>query len=443
MIMTAIGYLILVATALLAFRHPRVAVYGMVICDNLRPQDPHIRLGFDSVKFSITYFAIGLLTFLLYYKKFRLTSDRFHWSILIMFLAVMNSAIFAPCYDVTLPEIDRYFKMFLQYYLICAMVRDEREMRELFWAIGLTMLVVSLQFMNIKFVTGELPNVPFEGATGDRNEMAMAVNMALPFILILGLTSPKRWVKLACFGMLGPMTVCVFFSGSRGGMLGYGAVMGYTLYRLHHKRWLIVLAVIVGLAGVANLPSTIVMRFATIFTATKKDASTIGRLNAWAAARNIIKDRPLMGAGTGNFLVYFKRYAPDPNDVHVAHSSFYQLMGEQGFPGLLTWIYLVAMCWLVATWLEMRLVRLNRGRWDDARYMLVAIKASWVGYVLCGMFLSQEDMDFFYHLVAMVSRYGVFVGAREAQVYAERKAAQSAAVRTADEQRKLKLAAGY
>ena len=185
------------------------------------------------------------------------------------------------------------------------------------------------------------------------------------------------------------------------------------LYRLHHKRWIIVVGIAVALVGVANMPSEIVQRFSTIGTASKKDASAIGRLNAWGAAKNMARDRPLTGVGPGNFLVWFRRYAPDPNDIHVAHSSFYQLLGEQGYPGVAIWIWLVAMSWLVASWVEVRVARLEKGKWTNTRYYLVMVKSSWVGYVLCGAFLSQEDMDFFYHLLAIVSRYAVFTKRRE------------------------------
>ncbi|MBL8605063.1 MAG: O-antigen ligase family protein [Myxococcales bacterium] len=417
---TALGYLILLITLLVVLlRNPRWAVYGMVVCDNVRPGDEHIGFGMETVRFSISYYAVALGFLLIFYRRYRITSDRFHWTILFMFLSVVNSALHAPCWGPALTQIDNYFKMLLQYYLICAFIRDEKQMRELFWAIGLSMFVVSLAFFYNKFYLG-LGN--WEGATGDRNEMAMAGVMAVPFLFMLGLTSKMRLTKIIAWGTLPFIALMILFSLSRGGMLGLGAVGGYLLYRLHHKRWLVVVGVFSAVVGLLNMPSEVVARFMTIGSASKKDASAIGRLNAWAAARNMAKDRPLWGMGTGNFLVRFRTYAPVPNDIHVAHSSFYQLLGEQGLPGVGIWIYLVFMLWLVTSWCEIRVQRLERGQWTDTRYYLVMLKASWIGYALCGAFLSQEDMDFFYHLLAISSRYTVFIGEREAAVRAERAA---------------------
>ncbi|MFO0646375.1 MAG: O-antigen ligase family protein [Polyangiales bacterium] len=414
----ALGYMILLATIFWALaRNHRWALFGMIACDNIRPGDEHIGFGMESVRFSISYYAVALGLLLVFYRRYRITSDRFHWGVFLMFISVVNSALHAPCYGPAAFQIDNYYKMLMQYYLICAFIRDERESRELYWAIGLSVVTVAIRFCWGKFIGWERN---FEGATGDRNEMAMACVMAVPFMAILGLTTKNIIYRLIAWSTLVPLTLTIGFSLSRGGMLGLIAVGGYILYRLHHKRWIVVVGIAVALVGIANMPSEIVQRFATIGSASKKDASAIGRLNAWGAAKNMARDRPLTGVGSGNFLVWFKRYAPDPNDIHVAHSSFYQLLGEQGYPGVAIWIWLVVMCWMVASWVEVRLVRLEHGAWTNARYYIVMVKASWVGYVLCGAFLSQEDMDFFYHLLAIVSRYTVFVKRREDELRAER-----------------------
>ncbi len=417
----ALGYMILLVTVLYALtRNHRWALFGMIACDNIRPGDEHIGFGMESVRFSITYYIVALALLLVFYRRYRITSDRFHWAVLLMFLSVVNSALHAPCYGPAAFQIDNYYKMLMQYYLICAFIRDERESRELYWAIGLSVVTVAIRFCWGKFIGYERN---FEGATGDRNEMAMACVMAVPFMAILGLTTKHIVYRAIAWATLVPLVLTIGFSLSRGGMLGMIAVGGYILYRLHHKRWLIVVGIAVALVGVANMPSEIVQRFATIGSASKKDASAIGRLNAWGAAKNMARDRPFTGVGSGNFLVWFKRYAPDPNDIHVAHSSFYQLLGEQGYPGVAIWIWLVIMCWMVASWVEVRIVKLEHGAWTNTRYYLVMIKASWVGYVLCGAFLSQEDMDYFYHLLAIVSRFTVFARRREEELRGERQRA--------------------
>ncbi|MBI5514982.1 MAG: O-antigen ligase family protein [Deltaproteobacteria bacterium] len=423
---TLLGWMLLALTAVGSLMNPRLAVYCLVWYDNLRPNDDPMMdiLFWTSIPFSKIYTAVLLFYLLFQYRRFRMTSDTFHWTIALFFFAVVNSALFAPCFGPAIGRVDDYFKLLLQYYFICAFLREEKHLRSLLWANGSVAMSIALYYCYTKFIKG---GRPWEGATGDRNEMAMYMVMVMPMFMIMGLTSTKRFVKLVCFGSLGPLALTILFCGSRGGLLGMGAVMGYMLYRMHHKRWLVVMGVFIALVGLANVPPEIAARFTSIGTASKKDASAIGRINAWGCAKGILRDRPLSGMGVGNFLVDFRRYAPDPEDVHVAHSSFFQLMGDMGYPGLILWIYMVLSLWLVASWLEMRVVRLERGRWTDTRYYLAVVKGGWVGYVLCGSFLSQEDMDLFYHLLAITSRLGFFIGAREVQVRIERREAANAA----------------
>jgi O-antigen ligase len=293
---TGLGYAILLITVLIALvRNPRFAVFGMVACDTIRPGDEFIEFGMETVRFSITYYAVALGLLIVFYKRYRITSDRFHWAILLLFMSVVNSVLHAPCFGPGLVQIDNYYKMLLQYYLICAFMRNDGQLRELFWAISTASSVVAMRFVYGKFHLNERN---FEGATGDRNEMAMTMVMTVPFLFMLGLTTKRMYVRLFAWFWILPLALTVLFSLSRGGMLGLGAVGGYLLYRLHHKRWLVVVGVMVALVGLANLPTEVTARFMTIGRASKTDASAIGRLNAWSAARNMAKDRPLWGMGS-------------------------------------------------------------------------------------------------------------------------------------------------
>ena len=68
-----------------------------------------------------------------------------------------------------------------------------------------------------------------------------------------------------------------------------------------------------------------------------------------------------------------------------------------------------------------------QGSWLDAFSGLYYVVARWYD-PRSGAFLSQEDMDFFYHLLAMTSRYAFFIDAFEKDHYAAR-AAQTATER--------------
>ncbi len=445
-----VGYGVLGVTVLLMFfRGARWGLFGLVWYDHLRLNDQLESddgvgqlLYWEHIPFSLVLTALVLGALVLLAQRYRFTMDRFHWAVLVFFLTALSSSLFAPCFGPAAGRVDDYFKCILQYYVICAFIRDERELRQLFWAEASVMIPVALYFCYTKFVRG---GHLWEGATGDRNEMSMAMVMATPLLIILGFTAKTRLTRTLSWGAIVPMALTVLFDGSRGGMLGLGAVLSYLLFRLRNKRWLIVVALCFLPVGGYFVPPEVVARFTSIGTAAQTDPSAMGRVHAWAVAREILRNRPLTGMGVGNFLVDFKYYARavgnDPEDVHVAHSSFYQIMGDQGYPGLFAWFYLVAMLWLVASWVELRAARMDHGTWTETRYFLVAVKSAWIGYVLCGAFLSQDLNDYFFHLLAITSRYAVFMDRREDVVRGARARAEIAARKAAYDKRMRELAA--
>jgi probable O-glycosylation ligase (exosortase A-associated) len=78
----------------------------------------------------------------------------------------------------------------------------------------------------------------------------------------------------------------------------------------------------------------------------EEDPSAMGRINAWKMAFNLAQDRPFVGGG---FDIYnptvFGRYAPVPDDIHAAHSIYFQMLGEHGFVGLALFLFLWFLVW--------------------------------------------------------------------------------------------------
>ena len=59
----------------------------------------------------------------------------------------------------------------------------------------------------------------------------------------------------------------------------------------------------------------------------------MGRINAWHTAFNLAKDR-VTGGGFDTFQgPTFRKYAPEPENVHAAHSIYFQVLGDHGFIG--------------------------------------------------------------------------------------------------------------
>ena len=172
---------------------------------------------------------------------------------------------------------------------------------------------------------------------------------------------------------------------------------------------LIVFVLLVPL-GIGFMPASWTDRMNTIKTY-EQDASAMGRINAWTNAFNIANDRPLVGGGFELYSVrVFAKYAPDPTDVHAAHSVYFQILGEHGYAGLLIYLSIMISVWLRAN----RVINYGKGKpeFDWAVGMVRAVQVSIVGFSAGGLFVNIGYWELLYYelLIVIVAYRIVFAG---------------------------------
>jgi len=130
------------------------------------------------------------------------------------------------------------------------------------------------------------------------------------------------------------------------------------------------------------------------------DASATGRLNAWWMAWNLAKAN-FFGGG---FMIYtpelFARYAPDPLDVHAAHSIYFMVLGEHGFVGLFLFLLLWFFVWRSAGRLRIQGQQLAQTQWLS--HLGAMCQVSLAGYAVGGAFLSLSYYDLPYNILILV-----------------------------------------
>lgn len=234
------------------------------------------------------------------------------------------------------------------------------------------------------------------------NEIALAIILTIPLMHYVYLTVPpaKRWLR---FGLIGAMVLsaaAALGSQSRGALLGISAMAAFLWWRSDKKGWLGILLFVVGVALIAFMPSSWIERMNTI-ESYQSDGSAMGRINAWMMAFNMANDR----AGTGGgFSIYepplFAKYAPDPTDVHAAHSIYFQVLGEHGWIGLAIWLAIWLFTWRAAAWLRKNGNATDGTLW--CRQLGSMCQVSLVGYAVGGAFLSLAYFDLPYNVMVLV-----------------------------------------
>jgi probable O-glycosylation ligase (exosortase A-associated) len=124
-------------------------------------------------------------------------------------------------------------------------------------------------------------------------------------------------------------------------------------------------------------------------------------------AFNLAKDH-VFGGG---FMVWtaplFQQYAPVPDDVHAAHSIYFQIMGEHGFIGLALFMAVGVSTW----WTSRSLIRTARQhpRFRWAGDLGAMVQVSMIGYGITGAFLSLAYFDLPYNVKVMAALAQHFV----------------------------------
>jgi putative inorganic carbon (hco3(-)) transporter len=193
--------------------------------------------------------------------------------------------------------------------------------------------------------------------------------------------------------------VSVVGSYSRGALVG-GVAMMFFLWCHSQKKAqtaVILLAVVALIAAV--MPSAWFERMDTI-NDYHEDGSAQGRINAWKFAINIASNFP-MGGGYNVFTPrMFQIYAPNPLDYHVAHSIWFQVLGDHGFLGLGLFILLMVFAWRTGTRVRKFCATQPELKWAEnlARMCQVCI----IGFAVSGSFLSLAYFDLYYDIIIIL-----------------------------------------
>ena len=235
----------------------------------------------------------------------------------------------------------------------------------------------------------------------DNNALALAVIMTIPLLAYFYIMSTKRWIRAAIVGSILLCAASALGSYSRGGLLAIIAMSAFLWIKAKGKLWLGLVVVLLGLGFYSFMPSKWEERMDTISTY-EEDGSAQGRIKTWTMLTNLALDRPLVGGGFEPYThEVFRRYLPDYDRTHAAHSIYFQVLGEHGFVGLALFIVFWILTWQLSRRIIKRTKNDPQSKW--AYWLAAMIQVSLIGYFVGGMFLNLAYWDMPYYLmIAMV-----------------------------------------
>jgi putative inorganic carbon (HCO3(-)) transporter len=397
----------------MAFRRPYVAALLWVWIGLMNPH----RLGWGfaySFPFSMISAVVLVISMMANPGKVRFPKGATVF-LLLIFVAWMGiTTLGAIAFDQSMTIYVQTLKVLLMTLVVASVVRTREEI------LGLVVVAVgSVAFFGIKggiftiltggaFLVWGPPSSVIEG----NNELAVALIISVPILYYLSSQVAfirqlpifhrfsEKLIRASIFAAILLCLISALGSHSRGALLAMGAMGMVLWWRSKSKFNVAMVIVMMSLVALYFMPEGWMDRMGTIGTY-DEDSSAMGRINAWTMAINIANDR-IQGAGFETAMpAIYLRYAPNPNLVIVAHSIYFQVLGQHGYIGL----FLYLLFWFLTYSLAGRVTKLSAGRNDLqwANFLASMSKVSLAGFAVGGAFLSLAYWDFpFYFMVILV-----------------------------------------
>lgn len=314
---------------------------------------------------------------------------------------MLVSTTFALYPDRAMILLIKIVKIQLVTFLTLILINDRRKLDQLIWVI-----VVSIGFYSVKggiftLATGGAFRVygPPDSYIQENNALAVAALMIVPlFFYLQHVYRKKLWLRYGLLASAVLTAIAAFGSQSRGALIAIAALAFF--YWLKSQTKLISgIAIILGaIMIIPFMPESWHARMDTIVNY-EQDMSAMQRLNAWQYSINVASDR-LTGGGLQSWhRAAFNRWAPDPSNVHAAHSIYFSVLADHGWPGLIMYVSLLFLTWRSLS----RVIKLTKGDLKASSENMLArmLQVSLIAFMSGGAFLSLAYFDLPWHIIAI------------------------------------------
>jgi probable O-glycosylation ligase (exosortase A-associated) len=407
--------MVLLATVPLILAQPFYGILAWFCISYLNPQN--YTYGF-ALRLPVAYIvAILTLTGMILKRDLRLPRLTLQVALMLVLwfwfvittIAVSSSPLFSHHFANTLEKFEETSKILFMTFVATTLVTDRVRLRWLCICTAGIFAFFAFKATVFSILTGGQFTVygPPSSMISDNNDFALAMDMVLPMFVCLATTESSKKLRRLFQAAFLMGIIAVIFTYSRAGLIGLGVVLLFLVMTSRHK--------VLGLAGAALLvvciveiaPQAWLNRMSTILTATETattketDASAEARLTAWHLATEIAASS-ITGGGFDTWTkTVYEEFGLDPgNTAHVAHSIYFQMLGEHGYIGLLLFLLVLLSGFASCVRLAWR-YRESSGLPWIGQYANMAL-GSLLAFCAAGTFASRAYFDLFWEVVAII-----------------------------------------
>ncbi|MFW6311335.1 MAG: O-antigen ligase family protein, partial [Nanoarchaeota archaeon] len=262
----------------------------------------------------------------------------FGYSLLIL-LSTINAV---DKYEAISTFVSVYLKYIIIFLVVIEVVKKKKQINKLL----ITFLISSLLVYIYAFYQYFNYNFRIYSTLHNPNPFGTYLTMVIFFSFCFAHYSDNLIYKIFGYIYGGIGGFLLIISYSRGAWLGFIfgiiAIILYLSYidgKINFRKSMLVFLISLLLIGIL-LPDNVIARFNSIFDL--EGNSIKYRLMQYQSAIEMIKDKPLLGHGLGQYPKIFPRYKPDISRVHLhVHNLYLHWLVETGILGFLGLIVVV------------------------------------------------------------------------------------------------------
>jgi putative inorganic carbon (hco3(-)) transporter len=380
---------------------------GILVWSWVGYMNPHrLAWGFAyNMPFAMMIGATLLLSMLMA-MMFRNEKYRIPWSGTIALWLIYIAWMYVTTLMAIYPErawgsFDKVIKIQVMTLITIMLIKDAYKIRALIWVIVGSIAYYSVKGGLFTLLTGGAFRVLGPGASdiADNNSLALATLMVVPLMCYLyAIYHQQRWLRWLLGISILLSIVSAFGSQSRGALVAMIAVAGFFWLKSSSKVITGTGIVILAVLTFSFMPDSWHERMGTIATY-EEDASAMGRIHAWEYAINIASDR-LTGGGFNSWSPEtYAIYSPEQRLSVVAHSIYFSVMADHGWPGLIMFLTLLFIAWRNLS----RVIADASDSNSEYKPVFLAkmLQVSLIAYMSGGAFLSLAYFDLPWHIIAL------------------------------------------
>lgn len=387
----------------------------------LNPDDRWWSASIPGLRYSFITVIVMMIALAMHYKEYSEKAPWLKQPALMWLVAILAMYYFMYLFALNLPFHKRFTfdftKLVIIIFIAYKLVTSEKALHAVLWTyiIGATYVGYLARSVG-RNAQGRVEGIGMIDTGGDGNQTAAALVPAAVLLIYYAWMGNKK-VKLLCVICGAFVANALILINSRGsfvgGIVGASLFILYMLFSRHQKagqRMMAIFIIVAGTSGTIYLTDdTFWQRVGTL----QADEETgrrggDGRTAFWVATFPMLRDNP-MGLGIGGFSVLSEAYV-DPDRTggystanRVPHSSWFQLLGELGWPGPILFGGLLITLFRQSQRAKKYLIQQDR---IDAYFHVLVLQAAFLSYIAAASFIDRIRAEMMYWLILFIAIAG-------------------------------------